>query len=396
MCVLRHLVLMLSVSRTSAQKDLGIFFVEEPQSALVSPGEEVVLSCAINLPVDQLRWLHNWRPLPAGDGGAVKVQPGRLRLQTKGELGEHGQLDGEYRCMAWMAPIGLASLPAVVTVAHLGQFVARPNATVTAPTGGTVLLRCPPPESAPPAEIRFYRDGEALISDGDSHQLLSGGRLFISNVSSSQAGTLECAADGWPVPTVAWHRSTLGARWSERFSQGAAALTIRQLKVEDEGTFICEVVSEAGVVTRRHRAPVSVWTSPTDLSVPEGAAVELLCSGRGWPPPELTWVFNGRPVPSTEPDPETDTAREPESAQQRETGAVSGRKLETGADVVPEDGQGALAVAEGQAAGAGSGRNHVRRRALKFRAVRRQDAGLYQCFGHGANGDDKAAVLLKS
>ncbi|KAF0290710.1 Interference hedgehog [Amphibalanus amphitrite] len=202
-------------------------------------------------------WLHNWRPLPAGDGGAVKVQPGRLRLQTKGELGEHGQLDGEYRCMAWMAPIGLASLPAVVTVAHLGQFVARPNATVTAPTGGTVLLRCPPPESAPPAEIRFYRDGEALISDGAEKYKL-------------RDAWLECAADGWPVPTVAWHRSTLGARWSERFSQGAAALTIRQLKVEDEGTFICEVVSEAGVVTAATEVRVSV------LLVPPGAPAVYL------------------------------------------------------------------------------------------------------------------------
>ncbi|XP_043209363.1 interference hedgehog-like [Amphibalanus amphitrite] len=455
----RHSEAALLADFTDLEAQLQRILIDYPSVPLVICGDlnyGIIRMLVTALVVSRIRyclWLHNWRPLPAGDGGAVELQPGRLRLQTKGELGEHGQLDGEYRCMAWMAPIGLASLPAVVTVAHLRQFVARPNATVTALTGGAVLLRCPPPESAPPAEIRFYRDGEALPSDGDSHQLLSGGRLFISNVSSTHAGTyscvatnsrvrqktsapfvtrlvvssgeqwpkkpprivvspepvywaaegdtvrLECAADGWPVPTVTWRRSTLGARWSDRYSQGVAALTIQHLNVEDEGTFICEAVSEAGAVTAaaevRVAAPVSVWTSPADLSVPEGAAVELLCSGRGWPPPELTWVFNGRPVPSTEPDPETETAREPESAQQRETGAVSGRELETGTELKSGDEQGVLAVAEGHTAGAQSGRNHVRRRALKFRAVRRQDAGLYQCFGHGATGDDKAAVLLK-
>ena len=37
----------------------------------------------------------------------------------------------------------------------------------------------------------------------------------------------------------------------------------------------------------------------------------------------------------------------------------------------------------------------VRQSVLRLRAVRRQDAGLYQCFGHSDSGDGKAAVLLK-
>ena len=68
--------------------------------------------------------------------------------------------------MAQIAPIGLTSLPATLSIAHILPFEARPNSTLTAPPGGIVSISCPPPTSDPPAIVRFYRDGQPVTPRG--------------------------------------------------------------------------------------------------------------------------------------------------------------------------------------------------------------------------------------
>ncbi|XP_037073446.1 interference hedgehog-like [Pollicipes pollicipes] len=385
----------LCLAPAAAQKGLGISFVKEPQSLVAPPGDEVVFTCAINLDADHLTWLHDWKPLEPGSDPAMDVQPGRLLIRVGRDPEVYRRQTGKYRCMAWIAPIGLTSLPATLSIAHIAPFPARPNATLTAPPAGTVSIQCPPPASDPPASVRFYHDGRPVVPRGDSTTLLPGGRLHLSDISASSHGGLytcsarnhltqeevtapfstrlevrrpartasprllvppepmyraepgttvriECVADGWPLPVVAWKR--LDGRWTDRYVQHAASLEIRQLRVADEGDYVCEVASSRGSLTAatvvRVVEPPSVETSPSDPTVQEGAPVELSCVGRGQPPPQLQWVLNGRPVLGGE---------EP----------------------------------------------RVRGGRLQFDAVTRQNAGLYQCFGHSESGDAKAAVLLK-
>ncbi|XP_037078014.1 brother of CDO-like [Pollicipes pollicipes] len=153
---------------------------------------------------------------------------------------------------------------------------------------------------------------------------------------------LECAAEGWPLPAVSWRR--LDDRWSDRYVQLAGRLEISRLRAADEGDYACDVTSSEGSLTAatavRVTEPPTVDTSPSDLTVPEGSPASLRCSGRGWPPPRLEWVLDGRPL-------------------------------------------------------VGDGRPRLDGDRLLFDAVTRENAGLYQCFGRNEAGHAKTAVLLK-
>ncbi|XP_043190653.1 interference hedgehog-like [Amphibalanus amphitrite] len=381
----------------AAQNGLvGISFTKEPQSLVVVPGDEVAFTCGVNLNADHLTWLHDWKPLEPGSDPNIDVSPGRLLIRVGSQPDVYNRQTGEYRCMAQIAPIGLTSLPATLSIAHILPFESRPNSTLVAPPGGIVSIPCPPPTSDPPAIVQFFRDGQPVTNRGDSITVLPGGRLHLSDVSVAQAGTyscaatnhltgetvtapfvtrlevrqpprtsaprlvvppepiysvkagttlrIECVAEGWPRPIVGWKRMDARRTDDSRFVQHAASLEIRNVRRSDQGSYLCEVANQKGTITAgtvvRVIEPPSVETSQQNLTVAEGAPAELVCSGRGQPPPRLQWVLNGRPV-------------------------LGGR------------------------------RPTVDRGRLQFEAVTRQDAGLYQCFGHSEAGDDKAAVLLK-
>ena len=68
--------------------------------------------------------------------------------------------------MAQLKPIGLTSLPATLSIAHILPFTSRPNTTLEAPPGGIVSIQCPPPSSDPPAIVQFYRDGQPVTPRG--------------------------------------------------------------------------------------------------------------------------------------------------------------------------------------------------------------------------------------
>ncbi|XP_037077982.1 interference hedgehog-like [Pollicipes pollicipes] len=307
---LRLLVALGWICLIAAQQGLGIFFVKEPQSVVALPGGEAVLTCATNLAVDHLGWLRDWQPLEPGSDPTIDVRPGRLRIRIGQDPDLYRRHTGEYRCMAWIAPIGLASLPASVQVAHTEPFALRQNATLVAPPGGSVSLAL-----RPRVEYR--------AAAGDTLRL-------------------ECAAEGWPLPAVSWRR--LDGRWSDRYVQLAGRLEISRLRAADEGDYACDVTGSEGSLTAatavRVTEPPTVDTSPSDLTVPEGSPASLRCSGRGWPPPRLEWVLDGRPL-------------------------------------------------------VGDGRPRLDGDRLLFDAVTRENAGLYQCFGRSEAGHAKTAVLLK-
>ena len=65
--------------------------------------------------------------------------------------------------MAWLGAIAVTSLPGRIEVAHLKEFSgASGNVNLTVRDGDPARIFCPLPESSPPAELTFYKNGQLL------------------------------------------------------------------------------------------------------------------------------------------------------------------------------------------------------------------------------------------
>ena len=76
---------------------------------------------------------------------------------------------------------------------------------------------------------------------------------------------------------------------------------ITSLSEQDEGSYICEASNGVGGPLRtttllQLTEPVSFVKTPRDSRVEEGGSASFDCAARGRPPPQQSWVFNGRPL----------------------------------------------------------------------------------------------------
>ncbi|KAM9391508.1 hemicentin-1 [Pholidichthys leucotaenia] len=130
-----------------------------------------------------------------------------------------------------------------------------------------------------------------------------------SEVSASvgEKVTLECSAAGVPRPQISWLKNgaTLEASDTRHIivTPDGSTLTLLRLNPEDSGTYTCFAVSPAGQESKLYTLYVLIppaisgeTTNPKEVQVSQDSAVTLECHAAGNPPPQISWLKNGRPL----------------------------------------------------------------------------------------------------
>ncbi|NXL64972.1 DSCL1 protein, partial [Chordeiles acutipennis] len=107
---------------------------------------------------------------------------------------------------------------------------------------------------------------------------------------------LPCIASGYPNPAVRWIKDGRPLPADSRWTKRITGLTISDLRVEDSGTYICEVTNTFGSAevtgTLTVIDPLRVTLTPKKLKTGIGSTVILSCALSGSPEYALRWYRN--------------------------------------------------------------------------------------------------------
>uniref|UniRef100_A0AAR2KQZ6 Hemicentin 1 n=1 Tax=Pygocentrus nattereri TaxID=42514 RepID=A0AAR2KQZ6_PYGNA len=225
------------------------------ENATVVVNNFVSLSCeATGFPPPTLSWLKDRRPIQANTNALI--MPGGRTLQIlKAKMSD----GGKYSCVA-INPAGEAQKLIYLTV-----FV-------------------------PPS----IRDGS-----GDSPVVVS--------VRVGNSVTLECRSNAVPPPTISWYKNgrLITETANLRILADGQMLELKGAEVSDTGQYVCKATNIAGQVDKNFHLNIYVPPSidgPTEEHVVETISnpVTFACDATGIPPPNLTWLKNGRVIENSE------------------------------------------------------------------------------------------------
>ncbi|NXG63749.1 DSCL1 protein, partial [Hemiprocne comata] len=107
---------------------------------------------------------------------------------------------------------------------------------------------------------------------------------------------LPCIASGYPNPAVRWIKDGRPLPADSRWAKRVTGLTISDLRVEDSGTYICEVTNTFGSAevtgTLTVIDPLRVTLTPKKLKTGIGSTVILSCALSGSPEYIIRWYRN--------------------------------------------------------------------------------------------------------
>ncbi|NWI57685.1 DSCL1 protein, partial [Calyptomena viridis] len=107
---------------------------------------------------------------------------------------------------------------------------------------------------------------------------------------------LPCIASGYPNPAVRWIKDGRPLPTDGRWTKRITGLTISDLRVEDSGTYICEVTNTFGSAevtgTLTVIDPLRVTLTPKKLKTGIGSTVILSCALSGSPEYVIRWYRN--------------------------------------------------------------------------------------------------------
>uniref|UniRef100_A0A3Q4H9X6 Fibroblast growth factor receptor-like 1 n=1 Tax=Neolamprologus brichardi TaxID=32507 RepID=A0A3Q4H9X6_NEOBR len=116
---------------------------------------------------------------------------------------------------------------------------------------------------------------------------------------------LACPVEGDPPPLIMWTKDgrNIHRGWT-RFRVSQHALRIKEVEMDDAGTYICKATNGFGSVNVNYTLIVIVrprFTQPAKMrkrviARPVGSSVRLKCTASGNPRPDIVWLKDNRPL----------------------------------------------------------------------------------------------------
>nr|XP_012807460.2 hemicentin-2 [Jaculus jaculus] len=318
-----------------------------PQEAvLVRAGDKAILNCETDsLPEPSVTWSKDQQPLSLVP--RIQTLRGGQRLEI---LASQVSDKGVYTCQVSNAA-GEATRTFILSVQVPPTFEKPEMETVSQVAGRPLVLACDV-SGVPAPTVTWLKDRMPVESTAEQGVVSRGGRLQLSRLQPTQAGTytcvaenpqaearkdfmvtvleapriqnsgtaqehnvlegqevrLDCEAEGQPPPDVAWLKDggPLAHRVGPhlRFYLDGNALVLKGLRAVDSGAYTCVAQNPAGEDARLHT--VNVLVPPTieqeagserALVSRPGELVSLTCPVRGSPPIHVSWLKDGLPLP---------------------------------------------------------------------------------------------------
>ncbi|XP_055621397.1 peroxidasin isoform X2 [Toxorhynchites rutilus septentrionalis] len=245
------------------------FIQTPPAEVTLLEGQPIALHCVVTgAPTPSILWKFNNQ----------NVQNGRIKLFGNGSLiVSEATLDdgGIYSCYAGNA-IGNASVNATV---HVNANTTAESATPYSATSNIAA-----------AENTTALDTDHSLTNSTPAFNKAAPRITLApgNVTAKTGAhvTLECEADGNPLPHIWWKRNGQPLSETNRMylSDDNIELTIEHVKESDSGNYICVAESELGSVEAAAEVavindvgPPRFLFEPYDLEAIEGTTIELPC-----------------------------------------------------------------------------------------------------------------------
>nr|XP_022917260.1 neogenin isoform X2 [Onthophagus taurus] len=354
----RRIFLFLVASVLSTIAGHTLEFAVEPSDTVVQAGNSAVLDCVVksdlSLNAVNIQWLdHDRQTLTfIGDPYRSQLTNGSLYISN---VNEELDLTGNYQCMASFVNGAIVSRTAKLSIATLSDFLEEPR-DLTVFAGQKAYFACRV-EASPPAKIKWLKDERPLQLDELRMTVLPSGSLEIDEVSESDQGiyrcnatglnshrisnkasllinvnpdqsgikspplfisrpksatvieskniTLDCAANGNPIPIITWLKDGYSIDMADldtRFSVvgSTTSLKITNIQEEDSGTYQCRAENKEDSIdasaTIIVHVPPRFKTKPTDKTQIARQNVEFECSVYGIPEPKVQWLKNGELV----------------------------------------------------------------------------------------------------
>lgn len=325
-------------------------FLTEPSSLVQSRGSVARLQCLANPPSAAVSWRFQGLPLESLPG--MQLSGGSITISSLSNI--HA---GVYQCIATLGSgPSVASRLARVSVAEISEYEEGRRRSLSAQEGSTVLIECPHPHSVPPALPRLKVRGDWMEASTGEYLVLPSGNLHIVSVSAQHQGmykcgainpltgetivqphgtklsvkhiepsssssvriiypivsktvslqlseplVLECVVSGSPAPAAKWLRNGEEVQLGPFHKRQHNNLAFVKVTRDDEGIYACAVEAEQGTVMSANYTvnilePASITLGLDNQLVPPGSSARFTCEVKGNPSPNVTWLFNAKPV----------------------------------------------------------------------------------------------------
>ncbi|NXB77102.1 HMCN1 protein, partial [Donacobius atricapilla] len=121
----------------------------------------------------------------------------------------------------------------------------------------------------------------------------------------SKEAAMDCTPSGSPSPRITWQKDgqLLAEDDKHIFQSNGRRLQILNSQITDTGRYVCIAENIAGSAKKYfnlnvHIPPSVVGTNPENLTVVVNNFISLTCEVTGFPPPDLSWLKNGKPISS--------------------------------------------------------------------------------------------------
>ncbi|XP_066597532.1 neogenin isoform X2 [Prorops nasuta] len=335
----------------------GLHFTVEPESVVVEQGSPARLDCQAESKFGQpsIQWRTDDGQAIAFIGDSYRSQLANGSLYINSVDASSPESTGNYQCLATIDNVGaIVSRAASVRLASLPGFEKEPQDTMVYP-GQIAYLSCSLPSSYSLIKIQWLKDEHPLLLDETRMTILPSGALEIDDVQIQDVGsyrcnasgygqyrlsnkaqlgllatdidqdatapvfiakpldtlategssvTLECAANGYPKPTIFWLKDGIAINliaFDSRYKKTAASsLLITNVIEEDYGLYQCRAENEVDTLDATAEVVVQVpprfIKKPQDKIATESQDLEFECEIYGKPEPKVTWLKNGERI----------------------------------------------------------------------------------------------------